>query len=99
MKPATNPSPRSPLSEFTQTLSKQMLHLRLYREGSGFLCERELVESDGSDFTQALPFQSINQVEEFLLADPHYPQIKRGVNKLLGSLALEVWHERASSES
>jgi hypothetical protein len=88
---------RRPFSEFTQALGKQVLHLRLYRESNGFLCERELVESDGTGVTQALPFHTAREVEEFLLSDPHYARIKSGAMKLLHSFALEVCHESASS--
>jgi hypothetical protein len=97
LREASKPA-RSPFSEFTQALGKQVLHLRLYREHGGFLCERELVEPDGTGVTQALPFHTAQEVEEFLLSDPHYARVKSGAMKLLHSFALEVGHESSSSE-
>ena len=90
---------RRPFSQFTQVLGKQVLHLRLYRESNGFLCERELVEPDGTGVMQALPFHTAQEVEEFLASDPHYARIRSGAMKLLHSFALEVGHESSSSES
>lgn len=88
---------RQPISEHCQAVGKRILHLRLYQEHSGFVCERELIEVDGTGIIQALPFHSLLEIQEFLMSDPHYGAIKKGAGKLLDIFALEVSHEIASS--
>lgn len=97
MNPSMTQAVRLPLSEFSQVVGKRVLHFRLYRQSEGFLCERELIEPDGTGTTQALPCETVHQVEEFIESDPHYREIKRGANKLLHNLELEVRHEHSSS--
>lgn len=84
---------RHTLAEFSQTIGKQVLNVRLFKEHAGYLCERELVESDGSAFTQALPFQSAAAIREFLHSDPHYAAIKGHTYSLLNRLPSEAFHE------
>lgn len=90
---------RRPLSEHSQAIGKQMLFIRLYQESTGFLCERELIETDGTGVFQILPFQKLSEVQEFLVSDPHYLVIKRGASKILDSLALEIPNESACSKT
>ena len=90
---------RRPLSEHSQAVGKQMLHIRLYQESIGYLCERELVEADGTGFVQAFPFRRFHQAQEFLKSDPHFTIIKKGANKILDCLALEVSNENSSSKA
>jgi N-acetylmuramoyl-L-alanine amidase CwlA len=87
---------RQAFAEFSQTIGKEIIEIRLYKEQVGYLCERELIESDGSTFTQVLPFTTTNEVREFLHCDPHFSTIKTCANTLLGKLALEVPHDRPS---
>lgn len=84
---------RRAFAEFSQEIGKDMIRIRLFKESVGFLCERELVESDGTAFTQVLPFRTTNEVQEFLHCDPHYSTIKRNANELLGKLASEIINE------
>ena len=86
---------RHTLAEFSQNIGKQVLNVRLFKEHAGYLCERELVESDGSAFTQALPFQSAAAVREFLRSDPHYEAFRKRASSLLNRLPSEVSHEFA----
>ena len=90
---------RRPLSEHSQAIGKQMLYIRLYQENSWFLCERELIETDGTGVFQILPFQKLSEVTEFLVSDPHYLVIKRGASKILDSLTLELPNESARSKT
>ena len=90
---------RRPVSEHSQAIGKQMLHLRLYQESIGYLCERELIETDGTGIVQALPFRALHEIQEFLESDPHFIAIKKGANKILDCLALEVTNESSSSKA
>ena len=90
---------RRPLSEHSQAIGKQMLHIRLYQESIGYLCERELIETDGTGIVQALPFRALHEIQEFLKSDPHFIEIKKGANKILDCLALEVTNESSSSKA
>lgn len=87
---------RRPISEHCHAVGKQKLYLRLYDEGSGFLCERELVEADGTGVIQAFPFRTLGEVHEFLISDPHYISIRKGVNKIFEILTSGVSHEITS---
>jgi hypothetical protein len=93
MSSSTNRLPRHALAEFSQAIGKDVLNVRLYKERAGFLCEREWVESDGSAFTQALPFHSSAAIREFLSNDPHYEVIKKHAIRLIQSLPMEIRHE------
>ena len=87
---------RPAFAEFSQAIGREIIAVRLYKDQVGYLCEREIVESDGSAFTHVLPFTTTKEVREFLHCDPHFSTIKTCANALLGKLALEVPHERPS---
>ena len=93
MSSSTKRTIRPPFAEFSQAIGKEIIAIRLYKEHVGYLCERELVEPDGSAFTQVLPFTSTKEVREFLHCDPYFSIIKTSANTLLGKLALEVTNE------
>jgi hypothetical protein len=93
MNSSTNQQVRHAFAEFSQTIGKAVIRVRLFKEHAGYLCERELIELDGTAFTQALPFRSLNEVQEFLTCDPHYSTIQKGAKKLLDRLASEVINE------
>ena len=90
---------RHAFAEFSQTIGREIIAIRLYKEHAGYVCERELIESDGTAFTQALPFTTTKEVREFLHCDPYFSTIKTGANMLLGKLALEVPHEHSWSST
>lgn len=96
---STKQNVRHAFAEFAQVIGKEVVVIRLFREHAGYLCERELVESDGTAFTQALPFKTTKEVREFLHRDPYFSTIKTGANKLLGKLALEIPHERPETNT
>ena len=90
---------RHAFAEFSQAIGKEIIAVRLYKEQVGYLCEREIVESDGSAFIQVLPFNTTKEVRELLHCDPYFSTLKTGANVLLGKLALEVPYERPSSST
>lgn len=89
MKPTKQPI-RKLLAQVSKVVAKETLNFRVYREHSGFLCERELIQRDGSRYTQALSFEEIGKLERFLRSDPHYPAIKKEAEKLIDILEPEV---------
>lgn len=89
---------RTLLSEFSSRLGSETLNVRIYREREAFVCERELVERDGTSFTMVLPFDRPEAVRELLEADPHYPRVRSEVGRALGTLerALREHGKRAA---
>ena len=90
---------RTLLSEFSSKLGRETLNVRIYREREAFVCERELVERDGTSFTMVLPFKELQTVRDLLTADPCYARVQAEVRKALGKLekALLEHHEQLVS--
>ena len=77
---------RALLSEFSSTLGNEILKVRLYRDGETIVCERELVERDGTSFTMVLPVRGVNAARSLLTSDPYYPRVRGEVWRVLGRL-------------
>lgn len=77
---------RALLSEFSSTLGSEILKVRLYRDGETIVCERELVERDGTSFTMVLPVTGTEAARALLALDPHYPRVRGEVWRILGRL-------------
>ena len=77
---------RTLLSEFSSKLGSETLNVRIYRDREAFVCERELVERDGTAFTMVLPFKDPDAARELLEADPYYPRVRLEVGRALGAL-------------
>ncbi len=60
---------RTLLSQFSSPLGREVLKVRIYRDREAFVCERELVERDGTSFTMVLPFKEPGAVRALLAAD------------------------------
>jgi hypothetical protein len=96
MKRREKPAYREIFARFSRVIGKETLNVRVFREKTGFVCERELVENDGTTFTQALPFVKLGKLKRFLLADPHYPLYRKEAEKLIEALAVEVMNGNTS---
>src|SRR6266513_5418289 len=81
---------RALLSEFSSTLGSEILKVRIYRDREAFVCERELVERDGTSFTMVLPFRNVDTARTLLAADPYYARVRGEVWRALGKLAKAV---------
>lgn len=77
---------RSLLSEFSSTLGSETLKVRIYRDRETFVCERELVERDGTSFTMVLPFMQAETARALLSADPYFSRVRGEVWRTLGKL-------------
>ena len=77
---------RALLSEFSSTLGSEILRVRIYRDSEAFVCERELVERDGTSFTMVLPVRGTAAARALLTSDPYYPRVRRDVWRILGHL-------------
>lgn len=75
--------PRQLLSEFSSQVGTETLSIRLYSQRESFICERRLVERDGSSFTIVLPFKEPQSARSFLLADPHYGRVRKEMGQVL----------------
>ena len=74
------------LSGFSSRVGSETLNVRIYRDREAFVCERELVERDGTTFTMVLPFREPEEVRNVLVADPYYPRVRGDVARVLGTL-------------
>ena len=48
-----------------------------------FVCERELVERDGTSFTMVVPFKEPGAARALLAADPYYARVRGEVGRAL----------------
>ena len=86
MKRRAKARARTLLSGFSSRVGAETLNVRIYRDREAFVCERELVERDGTSFTMVLPFKVPDEARALLEADPHYPRVRRDVDRALGAL-------------
>ncbi len=77
---------RALLSEFSSTLGSEILKVRIYRDREAFVCERELVERDGTSFTMVLPVRGTEAARTLLTSDPYYSRMRGEVWRALGQL-------------
>ena len=74
------------LSAFSSRLGPETLNIRIYRQGEALVCEREIVERDGTSFTMVLPAREPEQVRALLAADPYYPRLRPQVGRAMAAL-------------
>ena len=86
MRFARKPKARTLLSEFSSTLGSEILKVRIYRDSEAFVCERELVERDGTSFTMVLPLRGTAAARALLTSDPHYARVRGEMWRVLGCL-------------
>ena len=90
---------RALLSEFSSPLGSEVLKVRIYRDREAFVCEREVVERDGTSFTMVLPFKDPGAARTLLAADPYFARVRKEVGRALITLdrAIRDSHGKASS--
>ena len=86
MKRRAKTRARTLLSEFSSKVGSETLNVRIYRDREAFVCERELVERDGTSFTMVVPFKETEDARQLLTADPYYPRVRLEVGRALGRL-------------
>ena len=77
---------RTLLSQFSSPLGREVLKVRIYRDREAFVCERELVERDGTSFTMVLPFKDPSAARALLAADPYYARVRGEIGRALNKL-------------
>ena len=77
---------RTLLSQFSSPLGSEVLKVRIYRDREAFVCERELVERDGTSFTMVLPLRGTEAARTLLTSDPYYSRVRGEVWRALGKL-------------
>lgn len=93
MKRRAKAKARVLLSGFSSRFGSETLNVRIYRDRKAFVCERELVERDGTSFTMVVPFQELVTARDLLTSDPYYPKVRAQVGRALGALD-KAMHER-----
>jgi len=90
---------RTLLSQFSSPLGSEVLKVRIYRDREAFVCEREVVERDGTSFTMVLPFKDPGAARALLAADPYYARVRGEVGRALAKLdrALRDSHGKAAT--
>ena len=98
MKRSGKQKARTLLSQFSSPLGREVLKVRIYRDREAFVCERELVERDGTSFTMVLPFKEPGAARALLAADPYYARVRGEVGRALIKLdrALRDSHGKAA---
>jgi hypothetical protein len=86
MKHPRKQKARTLLSQFSSPLGSEVLKVRIYRDREAFVCERELVERDGTSFTMVLPFKEPGAARALLAADPYYARVRGEVGRALTKL-------------
>jgi hypothetical protein len=81
---------RTLLAEFSSKLGSETLNVRIYRHRESFVCERELVERDGTSFTMVVPFTELETARALLTADPYYGDVRQQVSRALMKLDYAV---------
>ena len=96
MKRPGKPKPRTLLSEFSSKLGSETLKVRFYRDRGALICERELVERDGTSFTMVFPFREAQAARELIAADPYYSRVRPEASRALTELdrALRADHAK-----
>jgi hypothetical protein len=99
MKHPRKQKARALLSEFSSTLGSEILKVRIYRDREAFVCERELVERDGTSFTMVLPFKKLETARRLLTGDPYYPRVRSELDRALRRLdrALREHHGKRAA--
>jgi hypothetical protein len=86
MKRRATVKSRTHLTGFSSQFGSETLNVRIYRDRKAFVCERELVERDGTSFTMVLPFMELASARDLLTSDPYYPKVRAQVGRVLGTL-------------
>jgi hypothetical protein len=83
IKRRKKPQIRVLLSEFSSRLGGETLSIRIYHDHETFVCERQLVERDGTSITMVLPFKEPSAARVLLAADPYYGRVRDKVRRVL----------------
>ena len=88
--------PRTLLSEFSSKVGTETLNVRFYRDRGSLVCEREVVERDGTSFTMVFPFREAQAARDLMAADPYYSRVRPQASRALTQLdrALRAPHEK-----
>jgi len=77
---------RTLIGAFSRGIGSETLNVRIYRDRLSCVCERELVERDGTSFTMVFPFSELNTLRTLLIADPYCARLRTEVEGLLGKV-------------
>lgn len=86
MKRSVKSKTRTLLSEFSGDVGNETLKVRFYRDRGSFICERELVERDGTSFTMVIPFRQAEAARKLVAADPYYSRVQWQAARALSKL-------------
>ena len=83
LKRPLKPQIRTLLSEFSSRLGNEILNVRIYHDHETFVCERQVVEQDGTSFTMVFPFKELSAARTLFAADPYYSRVRGKVGRAL----------------
>jgi len=89
---------RTLLSQFSSSLGREVLKVRIYRDRRGVRLRARARERDGTSFTMVLPFKEPGAARALLAADPYYARVRGEVGRALIKLerALRDSHGKAA---
>ena len=77
---------RTLLSEFSGDVGNETLKVRFFRDRGSLICERELVERDGTSFTMVIPLREVEAARKLVTSDPHYSRVQWQAARALSKL-------------
>ena len=77
---------RTLLSEFSGDVGNETLNVRFFRDRGSLICERELVERDGTSFTMVIPLREVGAARKLVTADPYYSRVQWQAARALSKL-------------
>lgn len=96
---ARKPRAKILLGEFSRCFGNETLRVRVYQDRRSRVCERELVERDGTSFVMVLPFQEVDALRLFLKEDPHYVHVRTDVDRVLSGVVRAIRISDATANS
>jgi hypothetical protein len=99
MKRTEKQKARTLLGAFSSGIGSETLNVRIYRDRRSCVCERELVERDGTSFTMVFPFDKLDTLRTLLVADPYYARLRTEIERVLGRVdrALRIYDARSDA--
>lgn len=74
------------LVEREMRIARDVLHIKVIRCGGSFVCERLLIERDGTKSIQCVSFRTMDPLHRFMESDPFYKNCRKEIDALVGTM-------------
>lgn len=74
------------LTECEVRVARDILGIKVMRFGGSFVCERVLIERDGTKSVQCLTFRKIDTLRKFMESDPLYRACQKEIDSVVGTV-------------